>query len=388
MGTYVTPGVYKEELFPEPTATLQTGVPAFLGYTHEVGADRQLINAPQRLTRWPQFESQFGAPRADGYLGAAVRGFFENGGRQCYVVPLDDTRPAETALQAGLAALAPLHTLDLVCAPDIMRPRQPGSLPPDPGAVRTLQTAVLHHCDHTGDRLAILDTLPGGGVETVLEQRRGLRGYNGALYFPWLGTGVSDEPDNLRFVPPCGHVAGVYARSDERVGVHKAPANEVLEGVLDLEINVSNAQQGRLNPEGVNALRAFAGRGIRVWGARTINPEAAWIYVSVRRLFLTTGRWIERNLANAVFEPNDPNLWARLTRELAAYFNRLLQRGALKGAAPQDAFYVKCDAETNPPEVRDAGQVITEIGLAPAVPGEFVVIRIIHGTSGVTISGP
>lgn len=388
MEAYTTPGVYQEERFLAPAATLQTGVPAFLGYTHAVGANRERINVPQRLTRWPQFAVQFGPPRADGYLGDAVRGFFENGGRQCYVVPLDDTQTVATALRAGLEALAPLHTLDLVCAPDTMRPRQPGNLPPDPADVRTLQAEVLRHCDSLGDRLAILDPLPGSDIETVLEQRRGLRGQNGALYFPWLGTEVRDGSAQLRFVPPCGHVAGVYARSDERVGVHKAPANEVVEGVLDLEINVSQAQQGRLNPEGVNVLRAFPGRGIRVWGARTINLETAWTYISVRRLFLTAGRWIERNLANAVFEPNDPDLWARLRRDLTAYFNRLLQEGALGSAAPQDAFYVKCDAETNPPEVRDAGQVITEIGLAPIVPGEFIVIRLIHGASGVTLRGP
>jgi phage tail sheath protein FI len=383
MASYVTPGVYKEDILPEPAATLRTGVPAFLGYTHKVGADRKLLNVPQRLTRWPEFEPHFGAPLADGYLGTAVRGFFDNGGRQCYVVPLDNKQPTETALQAGLAALAPLDALDLVCAPDIMR-----LPPPAPPAVRTLQTAVLNHCDRAGDRLASLDALPGGNIATVLEQRRGLLGQNGALYFPWIDTGERDAQDQVRFVPPCGHVAGVYARSDERVGVHKAPANEVLEGVLDLEINVSHAQQGELNPQGVNALRVFPGRGIRVWGARTISPEAAWIYISVRRLFLTAGRWIERHLANAVFEPHGPTLWARITRELTAYFNRLLQQGALQGAVSQDAFYVKCDAETNPPEMREAGQVITEIGLAPAVPGEFVVIRIIHGASGVTVSGP
>ena len=256
-----------------------------------------------------------------------------------------------------------------------------------PCAVHTLQTAVLDHCDRTGDRLAILDALPGGDIETVLEQRRRLSGHNGALYFPWLDTGGRDDQGQVLFVPPCGHVAGVYARSDAQVGVHKAPANEVLEGVLDLEINLSNTQQGRLNPVGVNALRVFPGRGIRVWGARTISPEAAWMYINVRRLFLTAGRWIERNLANAVFEPNGPSLWARLTRELTAYFNGLLQQGALQGATSREAFYVKCDGETNPPEVRDAGQVITEIGLAPTVPGEFIVIRIIHGASGVTISG-
>jgi len=178
----------------------------------------------------------------------------------------------------------------------------------------------------------------------------------------------------------------VYARSDQRIGVHKAPANEVLEGVLDLEAGVTDADQGRLNPVGVNCLRAFPGRGIRIWGARTLSNDSAWTYVNVRRLFLTAGRWIERNMTGVVFEPHDQRLWARIVRELTAYFNDLFQRGALKGQTVQEAFYVKCNAETNPPEVRDAGMVVTEIGLAPTVPGEFVVVRIIHGASGVTIT--
>ncbi len=260
MATYVTPGVYKEDVFPAPAATLPTGVPAFLGYTQAVAAAHQLINVPQQLTLWPQFEQYFGPPLADGYLGYTVRGFFENGGQQCYIVPLDATLPPAAALQAGLVALAGLDTIDLVCAPEIIR------APLDATAVRTLQRAVLDHCDAMGDRLAILDALPGGEIATVLAQRHTLVGQNGALYFPWLDTGLRDQADNVQYVPPCGHVAGVYARSDVRVGVHKAPANEPLEGVLDLEINLTNVQQGELNPHGVNALRAFPGRGIRVWG--------------------------------------------------------------------------------------------------------------------------
>jgi phage tail sheath protein FI len=396
MPAYLTPGVYKEEFFPEAAAALQTGVPAFLGFTRQVAQDAQgnaQFNVPQRLTLWPQFVQNFGAPLADGYLGDAVRGFFENGGHHCYVVPLDPALPVAAALQAGLAALTALDTVDLVCAPDLMRLRQPGNQPPDPDEVRALQTALLQHCDTVGDRLAILDALPAGAeaspqtqIEAVREQRRGLHGVNGALYFPWLG--IRAEDGTMRFVPPCGHVAGVYARSDDRAGVHKAPANEVVEGVLDLSADVTAAQQGELNPEGINALRAFPGRGIRIWGARTLSTEPAWTYVSVRRLFLTAGRWIERNLASATFEPNDPNLWARIRRELTAYFNGLFQRGALKGATPEEAFFVKCDGETNPPAVRDAGQVITEIGLAPGLPNEFVIVRIIHGPSGITLSGP
>jgi hypothetical protein len=168
--------------------------------------------------------------------------------------------------------------------------------------------------------------------------------------------------------------------------VHKAPANEILEGVLDLEVNVTSSRQDGLNPEGVNCIRAFPGRGIRVWGARTLSREPEWIYVNVRRVFLTVGRWIERNLQWAPFEPNDSRLWSRIDRELSGYLTNIYQQGALQGRTAQEAFRVTCDAGTNPPEVREAGMVVTEIGLAFTAPAEFVVVRIIHGTSGVTVT--
>ncbi len=387
MQNYQMPGVYKKEVFLTPSAGLRTGVPAFLGF-----ANKGAINTPQMLTLWLQFEEKFGAPPSDGYLAFAVRGFYENDGELCYVVRLDDTISVEDALRKGLAALTPLDTIDLVCVPDIMWLYQRGELLSGNGVFK-MQRAVLRECQILGDRFAILDSLPGADVDDGVKEhpeelrRGGLKGTNGALYYPWIR--VLDGPVSTGgFIPPCGHVAGVYARSDQHVGVHKAPANEILENVLDLEINVTDAQQQDLNPEGVNCLRAFPGRGIRVWGARTLSNESAWTYVNVRRLFLTAGRWIERNISDAVFEPNDARLWARIRRELTAYFNDLFQRGALKGNTPQQAFYVKCDAETNPPKVRDAGMVVTEIGLAPAIPAEFVVVRIIHGASGVTIDGP
>ena len=189
------------------------------------------------------------------------------------------------------------------------------------------------------------------------------------------------------FTPPCGTIAGIIARTDQSIGVHKAPANAILEGVYDLEFSLTNAEQDSLNPMGVNCLRAFPGRGLRVWGARTLATDPAWAYIAVRRLVLTAERWIERNMADLVFEPNDARVWARVSRELTAYLDHLYQQGALQGRAAQEAFYVKCDAETNPPEVRDAGQLITEIGLAPVSPNEFIVVRITHRTSGVSLAG-
>jgi phage tail sheath protein FI len=187
------------------------------------------------------------------------------------------------------------------------------------------------------------------------------------------------------YVPPCGHVAGVYARSDQRIGVHKAPANETIDGVLDLLVNLPDDSLGELYSRGVNCLQARPGRGIRVWGARTLSDDPAWQYVGARRVFLTMSRWVERFMADLAYEPNDIRLWVRIMREMTAYLDELFGRGALKGRTADEAFFVKCDSETNPPEVIDAGIVVTHVGVALAAPAEFVVARIVHGASGVTI---
>ena len=369
MQNYRTPGVYKEEVLLTPTARLPTGVPVFLGLTERMPAGPERLES-LALTRWPQFEQKFGRPLTGGYVAHAVRGFFQNGGQLCYVFPLADN--TLQALGDNLARLEYTDCIDLVCAPDLMR---------DSANAVQGQQAVLEHCRKAGDRFAILDSLPGVRPNDMQAQHRELRGDNGALYYPWIKVAKG-------MIPPCGHLAGVYARSDRRAGVHKAPANEVLQGALDLEFNLSEAEQSGLNPLGINCLRAFPGRGIRVWGARTLSENPSWTYINVRRLFLTIGRWIEHNLADAAFEPNDHRLWARIGRELTAYFDELRGRGALRGSTPEEAFYVKCDAVTNPPESRDAGRVFTEIGLAPNLSNEFIVVRIIHGASGTTITGP
>ena len=386
---YLTPGLYREDVVPVPAPGLRTGVPAFLGLAAkgptadaapgEDAAGQDPLRVARRLSLWSEFEALFGPPPAEGYLGHAVRGFFANGGALCYVVRLADT--SETALQRGLAVLERLDAIDLVCAPDVMSVRD------DQDRVLRMQGQILTHCDRLGTRFAILDALPGADTPAALQQRAALRGANGALYYPWVGV-LEEAGTAVRFVPPCGHVAGVYARTDDRAGVHKAPANEVVEGVQDLERNLTDAAQRPLNDANVNCLRAFPGRGIRVWGARTLAADPAWRYVNVRRLFITAARWIERNMADTVFAPSDARLWDRIARELTAYFAGQFRRGALRGRSPQEAFYVRCDAELNPPEVRDQGSVVAEIGLAPAIPNEFVVVRIVHGASGVTVTGP
>jgi hypothetical protein len=376
-----TPGVYTLEAYPTPPPVLHTGVPVFLGL---VEAGRP-IEQPTRIGLWPEFLDRFGGPREDAYLGVAVRGFYANEGRFCHVVGLREGTDPTDALAAGLDAIEELDA-DLVCVPDLPRLRAPGEAADaavDLVRLRALQQAVVDYCDQVGHRVALLDSAPGAGAADVQQQRHGLTGTNAALYYPWVRPYDWPVP-----VPPCGHVAGVVAHTDERVGVHKAPANDVLDGVLDLEHDVTEDDHGLLNPIGVNCIRAFRGRGIRVFGARTIADDPAWRYLNVRRLFLTAARWLELTLGDIAFEANDAGLWARVEREVSAYFEELYRRGALRGASPEEAFYVKCDAETNPADSRDVGRVVTEIGLAPALPNEFVVVTIVHQPGGVSVLGP
>ena len=375
------PGVYRQDVFPAPEPTLLTGTPVFLGR-----AGKGTPNVPVMLTLWPQLSATFGAPLADGALARAVRGFFENDGLLCYVVRLDDNITSSlNRLRAGLDAISAMEGVDLVCAPDIVAPYSEAA--PNVDAVVAMQTEVLNHCRRSGDRFAILDGVLSSDTAVIENQRSRLNSDFGALYFPWLWV-TREGKQAAGCVPPCGHVAGIYSRSDQGVGVHKAPANEVTRGVLDLRVDLTDAQQGRLNDRGVNCLRSFPGRGIRIMGARTLSNDPNWTYVNVRRLFVTIGRWLERFMTEITFSTNDVRLWVRILRELTAYLEDLFHQGMLKGRTPGEAFYVKCDGETNTPDVIDAGMVVTEIGLAAAVPGEFIVVRVIHGASGVNVVQP
>jgi uncharacterized protein len=383
---FATPGVYWESSVSPPLPEFLIGVPVFIGF-----AEQGKVAQPQRLTLWTQFAEIFGIGGTSD-LPDAVQGFFGNGGRVCYVVRLGDIASPlelEKTFAEALEAIAVLDGVDLVCAPDLARRSQ------DIDQLLRMQEALLDHCYEMGDRFAILDTRPDATIADVQKQQQQLSlhpgSHNSALYFPWIQVQrVNSHLTKLHsLIPPCGHIAGIYAQSDLDVGVHKAPANFVINGAVDLSLLLSNADQQTLNPNtqvaGVNCLRILPGRGIRVWGARTLSSDATWCYVNVRRLFLTVGRWVERNLANFTFEPNDLMLWIRIERELTAYLETLLAQGALQGNSPQEAFYIKCDAETNPPEVLDRGMVITEIGLAPTIPSEFIVVRLIQGETGVTL---
>jgi len=211
----------------------------------------------------------------------------------------------------------------------------------------------------------------GGGLRPPMSP-----GGYAAVYFPWLI--VTDPVSGGRVTsPPSGHMAGVWARTDATRGVHKAPANTTIAGALGLVRAVSKGEQELLNPAGVNCIRFFPGEGILVWGARTLAPEASeFRYINVRRLTNMIKETVLKNTRWAVFEPNHHPLWAALRRDCGAFLTNVWRDGALVGQTPQEAFFVKCDAETNPPEVRDEGRVVTLIGIAPVKPAEFVVFQL------------
>jgi hypothetical protein len=385
---YPQPGVYREDWYVRPTPALPTGVPALIGLisleeaqnanlrVEPLGdgvwrvlpdSDALPIDPYQQTTLLASFANSFPKLRGVGNLAYAVEGFFRNGGVRCYPLAMAFTTSPTDALRVALTALASYDALDLVCAPDIVR---------FPADVGTMQSMLLEHCTTIGDRFALLDAPDPTHVPAMLPDTAA-----GAMYFPWIDIGLRDTNNKPLYLPPCGHVAGIYARSDARSGVHKAPANELLDGVFDLSTTIE-APELR-----INALRSLPGRGIRVYGARTLSSDQAWTYINVRRLFLTIGRWLRWALADLAFEPNDPLLQARVERELTAYCAELLQNGALRGTA-QEAFFVQCDQHNNPPDVRDHGQLIADIGLAPSLPNEFIVVRLLHSEHGLTITTP
>jgi uncharacterized protein len=278
--------------------------------------------------------------------------------------------------RTGLEGLSAIDDITMVCVPDLMMTMPGQKL--DLNVIKAVQTAIIAHCERMGDRVAVLDAPPNLNPQFAKKWRMDIAGFDSsyaAMYYPWIE--VSDPVSNKPvLIPPSGHMAGVWARSDNTRGVHKAPANEVVRGATGLAYAVTKGEQDVLNPIGVNCIRAFPGMGIRVWGARTLSSNPSWRYINVRRLFNYVEKSIERGTQWVVFEPNEPRLWGRVRRDVTSFLRGVWRDGALFGAAPGEAFYVRCDAETNPPESRDLGRLVVEIGMAPVKPAEFVIFRI------------
>lgn len=408
MPDYLAPGVYVEEISTgaRPIEAVGTSTAAFLGRAPSAG---QHLHDPYPITNWSQFVREFAQGAKESTpLAQAVSGFFLNGGRRCFVVNVGDAKTVvgrtTDKRREGVAALEANDEVKIVAAPGFTDAES--------------YTAILDHCQQLKDRFAILDapnvvdpkdvarlkdTAGAGGpprapagaaapgpADPGAERAGGLRAKqsdsgHGALYFPWVRV---NDPITGALVeaPPSGHLAGVYARTDGTRGVHKAPGNESLWGVVDVAYRVTRAEQEVLNPAGVNCIRFFADAGIRVWGARTLAPAASeWRYINVRRLFNMVEESIARSTRWVVFEPNDHTLWKSIRRDVSAFLTRVWRGGALFGLRPESAFFVKCDEETNPPDVIDAGQVVIQVGLAPVKPAEFIVFRIGQHEAGTQI---
>jgi phage tail sheath protein FI len=283
--------------------------------------------------------------------------------------------------RTGISGLAIADDVTMVIVPDLITAARKADGSIDLDMWKAVQIALINHCEGQANRMAILDAPPGLNPQQMRDWRSDVAGYDSmfaAMYYPWIKVSnpAATNGDRIINVPPSGHMAGVWARTDESRGVWKAPANEVVRGALDVETPITKAEQGLLNPIGVNCIRGFGIRGIRVWGARTLSSNPSWNYLNVRRLFNMVETTIMDGTQWAVFEPNDLALWQKVKRTLNAYLRGLWRDGALFGATTAEAFFVKCDAENNPPDSIDLGRLIVEVGLAPVKPAEFVIFRI------------
>jgi phage tail sheath protein FI len=328
--------------------------------------------------------------KGSGALAAPPRGSYALSGGEAPSAAALDVDPNDyvgsAADRTGFAGLEAVDEVTMLAVPDLAAALQQEMISLE--QFKSVQLAMIAHCELMADRVAILDSPPGLNAQQVKEWRVDDAGYDSkyaTLYWPWLKImdPLSGAPT---FMPPSGTLAGIWARNDDTRGVHKAPANEVCRGVISLETNITKGEHDQLNPVAVNCVRSFPGQGIRVWGARTLSSDPEWRYLNVRRLF----NYVEESILSGtnwvVFEPNDYKLWDSVKRTVEAFLRRVWRDGALFGQTSAEAFFVKCDAENNPAENRDVGILTVEIGIAPVKPAEFVVFRISQFADGSGLS--
>ena len=360
---------------PPPNEPLANPADFVITVNYKIGKFTE-VNKVRLCTNYREFTNFFGSfstLKGQNALAHAVYGFFNNGGKRCYVAwakkeVQNEGLEGQTETNTVSNVLEEFEGIDeiaLVAAPGITD--------------KPIQELIRTHCEKMQDRFAILDSKEEADLSSanLVSDLLPFSSNYGAIYFPWIQ--VSDPPgsNNMTYIGPSGHIAGIYARVDTERGVHKAPANETVLGALGLKYRVSKIDQEGLNPDGINCIRNIK-NNILVWGARTMGGDAntEYKYINVRRLMIYLRESIEEGTRWVVFEPNDPDLWAAIRRNVTDFLTTTWRTGALFGDTPEKAFYVKCDEETNPPELRDIGQVVTEIGVAVVRPAEFVIFRI------------
>ena len=264
--------------------------------------------------------------------------------------------------RTGIQALSERDDISMVAAPGVTS--------------ETVQGALITHSELLKYRMAVLDCAAiARDVTEIQAHRNNYDSKYAAYYAPWLKA-LNPLTGRIENFPPSAYAMGIYARSDNSVGVHKAPANEVVRNITDVALPFTAAEQDVLNPVGVNLIRDLTPRGLRMWGARTISSDQEWKYVNIRRLFIYVEHSIDIGTQWVVFEPNSESLWARVVETVTSFLIGVWKSGALMGTAPEDAFFVTCDRTTMSQDDIDNGRLVCKIGLAPVAPAEFVIFRI------------
>lgn len=406
MPEYLAPGVSVEETrrVGHPIDGVNTRFAAFLGLTVKgpIGA----VSAP--LSSYGDFERVYGGdddlfvagfPYTN-YMAYAVRGFFENGGQRLLVVrvspPETQAESPETLrpntfrgifrrfLRSGFEVPKTpkasyrdaLRQLENVAEVSIIAAPSAAHAFHDPSEavehLRSVNTELISHAEKILHRIAVLDPPSGQSPKEVTKFASTFDSSHAALYYPWLQYTVLGP----KCVPSSGAICGAYVRTDHQRGVWKAPANIAISGISGFERDINSAEQETLNPVGVNVSRKISGRGLLLFGARTLSSDPEWRYVPVRRYLTFVEKSISDGLEWTVFEPNDEPLWAECKNRIETFLLDNWRQGALQGSSATDAFFVRCDRTTMTQSDIDNGRLIAEVGVAILKPAEFRIIRI------------
>ena len=401
MPEYLAPGVHVEEVSfkSKPIEGLSTSTAGFVGPCRSGPTGGEL----KLLTSFYDFECIYGMTDSlhfgdikssvHNYLAYAVRAFFKEGGKRCYVARIANGSSGKTGIEnqptpadyegtetlvngvvtkTGLRSFEELDDISIVAAPGAtFNFANLGGV----DHTEAINRCLISHCEKMRYRVAVIDSVKEHDLNKVQNYRSNFNSAYAALYYPWI-TSVDPITRKKIDVPPSGTISGIYARVDSERGVHKAPANEEIYSANGLEFDINKAQQSILNPLGINCLRYFKRRGYRVWGARTVSSDPEWKYINVRRYFAYLEQSIERGTQWSVFESNGAVLWNKVRQSIEDFLFNEWEHGRLAGAKPEEGYHVRCDRTTMTQDDIDNGRLVCMIGVAPVKPAEFVIFRI------------